>query len=99
VGWSWITLCRDVSTLVAYHDSESPFRNYVGQVCIYVYYIIYYIHSVYIYTMSAYMYTPYINLGTLGLTLSRCCVTVPQIRRVSPLYVYQISYQMFSVYK
>jgi len=65
VGWSWITLCRDVSTLVAYHNSESPFRNYVGQVgYTYISYTIYYIHSVYIYTMSAYMYTSCIDLST-----------------------------------
>ena len=31
-GWSWIVLARDVSTLLAYHGSEVPLRNYVGQV-------------------------------------------------------------------
>ena len=30
-GWSWITLCRDFSTLLAYHDAQTPARNYSGQ--------------------------------------------------------------------
>ena len=30
-GWSWITLCRDLSTLLAYHDAQTPARNYSGQ--------------------------------------------------------------------
>eukprot|EP00967_Tisochrysis_lutea_P066962 scaffold87428_cov30-Tisochrysis_lutea.AAC.3 len=34
VGWSWISLCRDISTLLAYHDSATPVRNYVGQVAV-----------------------------------------------------------------
>jgi len=31
-GWSWITLCRDLSTLLAYHDAQTPARNYSGQI-------------------------------------------------------------------
>lgn len=34
VGWSWIALCRDVSTALAYHDAGTPVRNYVGQVAV-----------------------------------------------------------------
>jgi len=61
VGWSWITLCHDVSTLVAYHDSDSPFRTYVGQVRIYIYLSIYHLYSAYMYIISLYTYTPYIS--------------------------------------
>ena len=57
----WITLCHYVSTLVAYHDSESPFRNYVGQVRIYIYLSIYHLYSAYMYIISLYTYTPYIS--------------------------------------
>lgn len=34
VGWSWIALCRDVSVVLAYHDSGTPVRNYIGQVAV-----------------------------------------------------------------